>query len=213
MDAARRPGGPVNPEALQEALRAFGSPASGAPSSAAPTAEMAALAQRMGLPAASTTAGAAIVGMQYVLIRLNEQDVGFAASQVIGVERVTEVTPVPNTVAWVLGVANLRGAITSVVDLRAFLGVAPAQWTPASRIVVAGSKEMFIGFLVDGITEFRVLRDEQVTRDGLSAAAPPWLAPYAVALAPLPERRVLILDVERILATDRLYRYRIDSDA
>ncbi len=129
MDAAHRPPGPVNPEALQEALRAFGASPSGAP-----TSEMAALAQRMGLTASPPVEGAAFAGMQYVLIRLHEQDIAFPAPHVIGVERVTEVTPVPNTVAWVLGIANLRGAITSVVDLRAFLGIAPAQWTrpPAS---------------------------------------------------------------------------------
>jgi purine-binding chemotaxis protein CheW len=210
MDNGQRGGGQVNAEMLQQALRAFGSNGP----NPAQTAELAALAQRMGLqnaaPAAATPATEAR-GPQYVLIALGGSEIALPAAHVIGVERVGDITLVPNTVAWVLGVANLRGAITSVVDLRQFWGLPPAEITPRSRVVVASAKEMIVGFLVDGVAEFRALPDEQPGRDTAPQQAPPWLAPYVAAATTVAGRRIFLLDVARLLFADNLHRYRSDT--
>lgn len=209
MDNGQRPGNPVNAEMLQQALRAFG-PGASAP----PPAELAALAQRMRLttptnaPPATTIEAAR--GPQFVVLALADAEIALPAAHVIGVERVGDITPVPNTVGWVLGVANLRGAITSVVDLRQFLGLPRDAITSRSRVVVASAKDMIIGFLVDGVSEFRALPMEMQAREGARQVAPPWLAPYVEALVPIVNRRILLIDVEKLLFADGLHRYRSD---
>ena len=211
MDNGQRSGSQVNAEMLQQALRAFG-----ASNNPAQTAELAALAQRMGLntPAVATPTGATNIdathGTQYVVIALGDNEIALPAAHVIGVERVGDITPVPNTVACVLGVANLRGAITSVVDLRHFLGLPREALTSRSRVVVASAKDMIIGFLVDGVTEFRALPAEMQARDNVRQIAQPWLVPYAEALVQIAGRRILIIDVEKLLFADSLHRYRSD---
>jgi len=206
MDNGQRAGGQVNAEMLQQALRAFGTSGT----NPAQTAELAALAQRMGLqnvPAPLTEAR----GPQYVLIALGESEIALPAAHVIGVERVGDITLVPNTVTWVLGVANLRGAITSVVDLRQFWGLPRAEITPRSRVIVASAKDMIVGFLVDGVAEFRALPDEQHAHTTARQQAPLWLAPYVDAVTAIAGRRIFILDVEKLLFADNLHRYRSDT--
>ncbi len=213
MENGQRPGGQVNAEALQQALRAFG--AGGSSANPAQAAELAALAQRMGLQMPGAAAGgiapAEARGPQYVVIDVAGSELALPAANVSGVERVGDITPVPNTVTWVLGVANLRGAITSVVDLRQFLGLPREEITSRSRIIVASAKEMIVGFLVDGVLEFRALPDESLTRDAVRQQAPPWLGPYVDAVVAIAGRRVFVLDVTKLLFADSLHRYRSDT--
>jgi purine-binding chemotaxis protein CheW len=210
MDNGQRSGNPPDAALLQQALRAFG-----ASSNPAQSAELAALAQRMGLQTPPTTVTGndpteAPRGPQFVVMALGTTEMAMAAAHVVGVERVGDITPVPHTLPWVLGVANLRGAITSVVDLRLFLGLPFETITSRSRVVVASAKEMIVGFLVDGVTEFRALPPEAQTHDHVRQLTPPWLTPYVETLAIVGDRRILLIDVEKLLFADSLHRYRAD---
>lgn len=205
MTDTPRPGAGMSAEMLQEALRAFGAGGASPPANA----ELAALAQRMGLPAAAPAAR--LAGPQYLLVALADTETAWPAAQVVGVERPGDITPVPNTRDWVLGVANLRGAITSVVDLRHFLGLPRQAPTPRSRVLVASANGMVIGFLVDGINEIAVIPDDARLPDPVRSVAPPWLAPFAAAAATANSRRVVLLDVAALLFADALHQYRSDS--
>jgi twitching motility protein PilI len=47
-----------------------------------------------------------------------------------------DVTPVPLTRPWFLGLTNIRGNLASAVDLAAFMGETPAERTPDCRLVI-----------------------------------------------------------------------------
>jgi purine-binding chemotaxis protein CheW len=212
MENGQRPFGGLAGK-LQEALRAFG-PGSGTPAN---TADIAALAQRMGLstaPQPTPTPGEAqrtpqaTSGSQFVFIMIGKLELGLLASNVSGVERIAEITPVPNTADWVVGVANLRGSITSVIDLHGFLDLQREAITTRSRIVVASSGGMVMGILVDSVTEIRALPDENIIQEGAHHFAPAWLAPFITGMTQSSGRRVLLVDLARLLFTDSLHHYR-----
>lgn len=204
MDNGQRP--QVNAEMLQQALKAFGG-ANGAAS----TEDLAALAQRVGLQMPGTMPKTSNVNTtQFVIMGMGGVEIALPAGKVTGVERLSDITPVPNTVNWVLGVANLRGAITSVVDLRQFCGLPRVEATSRSRVVVTSAGAMVIGFLVDSVNEIRVLPEESLVRDTVRQASPPWLLPYVEALVQIAGRSILVLDAERLLYADALHQYRSD---
>lgn len=63
---------------------------------------------------------------------------------------VPELTPVPLTKSWFLGLVNVRGVLVSVVDLSLFAGSAPTMRTPEARIVLAADRwQARAGLLVD----------------------------------------------------------------
>ncbi len=75
------------------------------------------------------------------------------AEFVQGVERLADLTPVPNVVPWVRGVMNLRGSIISVVDLRMLLDLELLPYSPRTRLLSLQYNEMVICFVVDGVSE------------------------------------------------------------
>ncbi len=62
-----------------------------------------------------------------------------------------QITPVPKSVAWVFGIANLRGELLPLFDLKHFLTNQPTQLTKHSRIMVLNDSEVYCGVLVDEV--------------------------------------------------------------
>ena len=62
------------------------------------------------------------------------------------------VTRVPGAKPWIRGIANVRGQLLPVVDLRAFLGSGVTNVSRSARVIVANHREVPAGLLVD---EFR----------------------------------------------------------
>ena len=55
------------------------------------------------------------------------------------------VTRVPGAKAWIRGIANVRGTLLPVVDLRAFLGGGVTGTGRSSRVLVANHREVPAG--------------------------------------------------------------------
>jgi purine-binding chemotaxis protein CheW len=130
------------------------------------------------------------------------------AASVQTVERLGDVTPVPNTVAWVRGVVQIRGSIVSVIDLPAFLGLPPSPQTSRTRLLVISYKGMTVGCIVDAVLEMRA--DSAGMRQASDAQAPAWLAPYVAKVFDLDQRRIAVLDVPGLLLADKMHQYRSD---
>lgn len=145
---------------------------------------------------------------QQIVFALHDVECALPAEAVQGVERLTDVTPVPNTVSWVLGVVQLRGSIFSVVDLRDFLGLPAAPLTPRSRLLLVTAREMAIGLVVDGVTEMRPLDNAETPTFDLPL--PAWAAPYADRAISVNGRAIIVLDPERLLFAEKMHRYRAD---
>src|SRR5262245_10415708 len=79
------------------------------------------------------------------------------------------VTRVPGSKAWIRGVANVRGQLLPVVDLRAFLGGGVTGTGRSSRVLVANHREVPAGVLVDEVFGFRSLSDGVFSALGLPA--------------------------------------------
>ena len=68
-------------------------------------------------------------------------------------------TRVPGAKGWIRGVANVRGTLLPVVDLRAFLGSGVTGTGRSSRVLVANHREVPAGLLVDEVLGFRRFSD------------------------------------------------------
>jgi twitching motility protein PilI len=64
-------------------------------------------------------------------------------------------TRVPGAKAWLRGVANVRGQLITVVDLKAFLGGGISMTDRRSRVLVVSSRDVPTGLLVDEVLGFR----------------------------------------------------------
>ncbi len=71
------------------------------------------------------------------------------------------VTRVPGAKPWIRGLANVRGQLLPIVDLRAFLGGGVTNIGRGSRVLVANHREVPAGLLVDEVQGFRRFADNE----------------------------------------------------
>ncbi len=74
-------------------------------------------------------------------------------------------TRVPGAKSWVKGLANVRGQLLPVLDLRQFLGSGVTPVTRNARIVVAHHREIPAGLLVDEVLGFRRFAEAEFSGD------------------------------------------------
>ena len=89
--------------------------------------------------------------------------------EVLGVPVST--TRVPGAKAWIRGLANVRGQLLPIVDLRQFLGSGVTPITRNTRVVVVNHREIPAGLLVDEVLGFRRFAEGE-----FSGEAPPTVA-------------------------------------
>lgn len=66
-----------------------------------------------------------------------------------------QVTRVPGAKPWLRGIANVRGQLMTVVDLRAFLGAGSSPPDRRARLLVLASRDLPAGLIVDEVLGFR----------------------------------------------------------
>jgi twitching motility protein PilI len=81
--------------------------------------------------------------------------------EVMGVP--TFLTRVPGARPWIRGLANVRGQLLPVVDLRAFLGGGSSPINRNARILVVNNRDVPAGLLVDEVIGFRRFTDAEFT--------------------------------------------------
>lgn len=149
-----------------------------------------------------------VVGEQYLVFSLFEREFAFKAECIQGVERMVDVTPVPNVASWVQGVINLRGSIASVVDLRTFLGLEPLPYNPRTRLLSIQYNEMVICLTVDGVSEMVPVPERTIVNGSTHQnLIPQWVSPYASGCALLDRRLIVLLDAARLLFSEKMQRY------
>ncbi|GHO76306.1 hypothetical protein KSD_40770 [Ktedonobacter sp. SOSP1-85] len=159
-----------------------------------------------GMP--GTESAPTVVGEQYLVFSIENFEFAVKAGQVQGVERLGELTPVPNVAAWVKGVMNLRGSIISVVDLRQFLELGISSPTARTRLLSLQENDMVISFIVDSVSEMLPVPDTAILNGNMrQATLPHWAAPYAAGCALLSNRVLVLLDVARLLFSEKMQRY------
>src|SRR5579863_1970592 len=83
--------------------------------------------------------------------------------EVLGVPAAT--TRVPGAKSWIRGLANVRGQLLPVIDLRHFLGSGITPITRNTRVLVVNHREIPAGLLVDEVLGFRRFSEAEFSGD------------------------------------------------
>ncbi|MEZ5564823.1 MAG: chemotaxis protein CheW [Gammaproteobacteria bacterium] len=80
------------------------------------------------------------------------------------------ITRVPGAKPWVRGIANVRGHLLPLVDLREFLGSGVGGTGRSARALVANSSEFPVGLVVDEVFGFRRFVDRELADESPATA-------------------------------------------
>jgi len=116
------------------------------------------------------------------------------------INKILDMTVVPQASEYVKGILNLRGQIVTIIDLGIKLGLSSIEIGPDTRNIIVNSKNEYIGLLVDRIGDV-----ERTTEDNIEA--PPAniggvKAKYFEGVYMKENSLIGILNVEKVLKED-----------
>lgn len=124
--------------------------------------------ERRSRPAAAGSAPEANAGNEWVGVALRMGGETFLVAreetrEVLGYP--AAVTRIPRTKTWIKGLANVRGQLLPMVDLRQFLGSGATAPGRNTRVVVVNHRDIPAGLVVDEVLGFRRFAEREFNVD------------------------------------------------
>lgn len=108
-------------------------------------------------------------------------------------------TPLPCTPAFVLGIVNVRGEILSVIDLKKFFDLPEKGLTDLNKVIVLQSGNMLFGILADVIAGVR-----RIPLTGIQPSLPTLTGVREEYLKGVTPERIVVLDAEKLLTDESI---------
>lgn len=144
--------------------------------------------------------------IQLVGLKLGEEEYAIDVLKIQEIIRTVEITSVPRTEGFVLGVMNLRGKVIPVIDLRIRFSLDKMDFDKETRIIVVRFETENIGFVVDEVTEVIRINKSMVE------PTPPLVGTvgqeYILGICKYAERLIILLDIDSVVSDDK----NIESD-
>ncbi len=138
--------------------------------------------------------------LQLVTFTLGSEEYAVDILKVQEINRMKEITRVPNAPHYVEGVINLRGKVIPVVSLRKKFGLPEEEETSKQRIMIMDIQGITMGLIVDSVSE--------VLRISTDIVEPPPPMTYSVTsefisgIAKLEDRLIILLDMDRLIGKE-----------
>lgn len=110
-----------------------------------------------------------------------------------------DLTPLPCTPSFVLGIMNVRGRIISVLDIREFFDLPRRGLSALNKVIILQGEAMEFGILADAIIGTRLLPEDE-----LQPYLPTLTEIRADYLKGVTEDRLVVLDGEKILSDGKI---------
>lgn len=141
-------------------------------------------------------------GELFVLFTVDGTSYALPASIVLQMESFSGATPVPGAAPFVAGIMQLRGKVLPVVDLRRRFGLAPAERTIDSRVVVGTARDRVVALAVDSAREVvRVLPAQRRPPPKIGTEGE---QSFIAEVLQLGDRTVLVLDFAKVIGEESI---------
>ena len=138
---------------------------------------------------------------KYLTFQLNKEEFGIPVLQVREIMGLQDITAVPNTPDHVKGVINLRGRVIPVLCLRSRFGMAAAEHTGRTCIIVVKVRgeggDVPLGVIVDEVSEVVNIGATDIENTPDFGVGVP--SPYLSGMAKVKDRVKILLDIDQLL--------------
>jgi purine-binding chemotaxis protein CheW len=139
--------------------------------------------------------------LQLVSFHIGDEEFAVDILNIQGINRMVEVTKVPNAPEYVEGIINLRGSVIPILDLRRRLGMPARDYDKDTRFIVVEIHNKVLGFIVDSVNE--VLR----INSNITEPPPPMVSgidsEFITAVGKLDDRLLILLNIEKVLSKEQ----------
>jgi len=135
--------------------------------------------------------------LQLVSFNIGSEEFGVDILKVQEINRMVEITKVPQAPFYVEGVINLRGKVIPIIDLRKRFNLEVKEYDKNTRIVVVDIGGTIMGMVVDSVSE--VLRLPSNTIEPPPEIVASINSEYIKGVAKLEDRLLIFLDLSKVI--------------
>jgi purine-binding chemotaxis protein CheW len=135
---------------------------------------------------------------KFLTFFLAAEEYGLEILKVQEIIGMMDITPVPRAPEHIRGVINLRGKVIPVVDLRLRFGMAGAERTAETCIIVVEANRIQTGIVVDQVSEVLDIPQENI--EDAPAFGADVQTDYILGIGKAQGRVRLLLDIDKVLA-------------
>ena len=133
----------------------------------------------------------------FVLFELAGTTYALRGTEVLKLEMIEHITPVPNASPELEGILFSQGEVIPAISLRTRFGFPKAAHDIRSRLLVVQAGDRKIGLIVDSAREFKNIPAELISSPPQALAETS--GNYLTGVATIDERLILILDLNELV--------------
>ncbi|MBF0509627.1 MAG: purine-binding chemotaxis protein CheW [Deltaproteobacteria bacterium] len=137
--------------------------------------------------------------LEVVGFYLGQERYAVELTHVVEVFPLKDLTPLPQTPPFVLGIFNARGRIISVLDIKKLIGLPDVGLTNLNRVIVLHGDDMEFGLLADSILGVKL-----IPTDTLQPSLPTLTGVKAEYFLGVTGDRIVVLDGKKILTDPKI---------
>ncbi|QTN00591.1 chemotaxis protein CheW [Sediminibacillus dalangtanensis] len=134
-----------------------------------------------------------------IIFQLKQQQYGVDIQQVRSIERLVDVTEVPNTSDFIKGIINLRGQVIPIIDLKERLNLGKQDYSEETRVLIIEIEGVTAGLIVDEAKDVIDIDPEII--DPTPSMAGGVHSEFLRGVAKLEDRLLIMLDFASIFDT------------
>ena len=136
--------------------------------------------------------------LQLVTFKLGDEEFGVDILRVQEINKMMNITKIPNAPEFVEGVINLRGEIIPVIELRKRFNLPSITDTENTRIIIIRIEDVIVGLIVDEVVEVVMLDDDDI--ESLANFSNDFSMDYISGAGKVDGRIVTILKLEKLIS-------------
>lgn len=142
--------------------------------------------------------------VQLIVFNLGDEEFGATIDQVREILRVGTITPIPDSPDYIKGVANVRGEITVLIDLKARFLLHKDKEVESKHMIITEQENNLFGLIVDEVTE--VLRIPEIDIKPAPKPVTGKGRTYIRGVLTLEDRLIVLLDLKKVISEQELVR-------
>jgi purine-binding chemotaxis protein CheW len=132
---------------------------------------------------------------KFLTISIEDEIYGIDIEHVNDINRIQEITEVPNQDHYVMGIINLRGQIVPVIDIRRRFIKNEIAYDDRTCIIVIRYEENIVGLIVDRVEEVLSIPTSLLNRTESNDQK----SKFIMGITKFNDQIITLLDIERIL--------------
>lgn len=136
---------------------------------------------------------------QFMTFKCSNEVYGISIKYVNEIIGLQQITAIPESENYIIGLINLRGKIIPVIDVRIRFGKEPLDYNDRTCVIVVDVKSTIIGLIVDGIEGVVAFAEDEITPPPSVSNLEVQSRKYVYGIGRIDDNVKLLLDPDKLL--------------